>query len=290
MINIAINKKFKGNRNEFELKVNFDFSEGEVIGVYGKSGAGKSSLLRAICGFETVDEGFIKINNKIWLCSEKKINIPTQKRRIGLLSQEYNLFPNFNIEQNILFSAPKNYNKELFHKLINTAGVNELLKEFPYHLSGGQQQRIALIRALMREPQLLLLDEPFSALDKKMRDTLLDLLITFKKSLSFTCLFVSHDVSDLQKIADIILHLEDGKVIDFGRTNKLFAKSNISGKYKIIGKVVTIQKSDLVFIVEIIYENSLMKIIATEDEIKNVNIGDNVVISAKAFNPIFSKI
>ena len=153
-------------------KINLTFKEiilaGEIVSIYGDSGAGKTTLLRMLAGLVKPDKGIIKFGDSVWFNSDKKINIVPQNRNIGLMFQDYALFPNMTIEQNISF-AQTIKNEKAVLELLNVFGLFELRNRRPNGLSGGQKQRVALARALARKPKLLLLDEPLSAIDANLR-------------------------------------------------------------------------------------------------------------------------
>lgn len=164
---VDIEKKFP----EFNLKVKFESKDG-VLGLLGASGSGKSMTLKCIAGLETPDRGKIVLNEKIFYDSGKNINIPIKKRKVGFLFQNYALFPNMTVNQNIGFALDnisKSEKGEIVREKINMMNLTGLSERFPSQLSGGQQQRVAIARALAINPEILLLDEPFSALDSHLR-------------------------------------------------------------------------------------------------------------------------
>ena len=163
---------------EFELAVNCEIEEASFISLYGPSGAGKTSMLRMLAGFLKPDEGKIEMNGEVWLDTGNKINIPPQKRAAGFVFQDYALFPNMNVEKNILFAMGKNASKKLVDELLELTALGGLRDKKIQMLSGGQQQRVALARALARQPKLLLLDEPLSAIDNEMRANLQQTLLS----------------------------------------------------------------------------------------------------------------
>ena len=180
---------------KFQLNVHFEHNQG-ILGMLGASGSGKSLTLKLISGILTPDRGKIILDNRVLYDSERKINLPPKKRKVGYLFQNYALFPNMTVEKNILcglhWEKDKRRKREKMQSVIELLRIKELLKKYPAQLSGGQQQRTALARILVSEPELLLLDEPFSALDSYLRDQLqiqfLEILIVFDKEV----ILVSH--------------------------------------------------------------------------------------------------
>ena len=179
MIYLDFQKKLYSTQGEVLLKVQCSLKMRELITLFGKSGAGKTTILRILAGLTTPDFGIIKVQDSIWFSSKDKINIPPQKREIGFVFQDYALFPNMSIEENLLFALPKRGDKKHIEELLEIVELQNFRKVKPSMLSGGQQQRVALIRALVRNPKILLLDEPFSALDAYMSQRLKEELLKF---------------------------------------------------------------------------------------------------------------
>jgi molybdate ABC transporter permease protein len=209
----------------FNLNVSFK-TEGKPLGVLGASGAGKSMILRCIAGLETPDRGRIVLNGKILFDSEKNINLPPRDRRIGFLFQNYALFPHLTVAENIAFGLPKGLSniaiKNRVESQLNSVELSGLGDRYPGELSGGQQQRVALARALASKPEILLLDEPFSALDTYLRDRLEKLLRTTLISYSGITLFVTHNLEEAYRVCPNLLVIEQGEIAAFGSKQKIF--------------------------------------------------------------------
>jgi molybdate ABC transporter permease protein len=209
----------------FCLDVSFK-TEGEPLGLLGASGAGKSMILRCIAGLETPDRGRIVLNGKILFDSDQKINLPTCDRHIGFLFQNYALFPHLTVAENIAFGLPDGLSnlaiKQRVEAQLIAVELAELGDRYPGELSGGQQQRVALARALASKPEILLLDEPFSALDTYLRDRLEKLLRTLLTDYPGETLFVTHNLEEAYRICPNLLVMEEGKIAAFGAKQQIF--------------------------------------------------------------------
>ena len=178
MTHLSLQKKLHSADGQLLLNVNCEIEDGAFISLYGPSGAGKTSLLRMVAGFMQPDAGVIKVNDEVWFDSKNKINIVPQKRMTGFVFQDYALFPNMNVEENISYGIPKNDSKKIIEELLEMTALTGLRNKKIQMLSGGQQQRVALARAIARKPKLLLLDEPLSAIDNEMRSNLQQTLLS----------------------------------------------------------------------------------------------------------------
>ncbi len=209
----------------FPLNVSLT-STREVLGILGASGSGKSMTLRCIAGLETPRRGKIILNGRVLYDSQKRINLPSKDRRVGFLFQNYALFPHLTVAQNIAFGLPKYKSTVSINQEIETQltafQLQGLAKRYPHQLSGGQQQRVAIARALASRPDVLLLDEPFSALDTHLRSQLEQQLIARLANYQGVTLFVTHNLEEAYRVCDNLLVLEQGKAIAFGRKQDIF--------------------------------------------------------------------
>jgi len=195
MIELSVKKRLLSAEGSLELRFETIIEEGEFVALFGESGAGKTTILRMIAGLETPDSGHIIVNGTPWFDSQKRINLPPAKRPIGFVFQDYALFPNMSVKENLRFALQKGDNPAIIDELLDTIALRELADRLPSQLSGGQQQRVAMARALVRRPRLLLLDEPLSALDHAMRHKLQDELAKLHQHFNLTTILVSHDPS-----------------------------------------------------------------------------------------------
>jgi molybdate transport system ATP-binding protein len=194
------------------------------------------------------------------------------------------------VEKNVQFAQPIRDQKKV-RELIDLFGLAELKKRNPANLSGGQKQRVALARALAREPQLLLLDEPLSALDAEMRATLQNEIAKAHQILGVTTIMVSHDLNEVFRLASRVLYIENGSITRMGNPEEVFSDTSVSGKVQITGQIARIEKQDSFNILTVISgNNQIIKVIAFDSDLKNLQIGDQVMVFTKAFNPIICKL
>lgn len=223
---MSLYMNIENNLSSFNLKVNFEHKKG-ILGFLGASGSGKSMSLKCISGLVTPNKGKIIVNDKIFFDSEKKINLTPQKRKVGYLFQNYALFPNMNIIENIEIGISHMNNQEkksLSIEYIERLGLSGLEKHYPWQLSGGQQQRVALARALITSPDILLLDEPFSALDQHLRNNLEKELMSILKDYNGSVIFVTHDIDEAYRVCDNIIVYENGVSLENREKKDLFKR------------------------------------------------------------------
>ncbi len=290
VIAIDIEKKMFTVNGEINLAIQTSIKIGELVALFGSSGAGKTTLLRILAGLVTPDKGIIKFGETVWFDSGNRINIPPQNRNISLMFQDYALFPNMTVEGNIQF-AQSEKDDQAVDELLSVFGLNEFRKHKTNGLSGGQKQRVALARALARKPQLLLLDEPLSALDATMRASLQDEIVQAHQLLGATTIMVSHDLSEVFRLSNQVLCIENGIIQKSGSPDEVFSNNTISGKVQITGQIVRIEKQEAIYILTVISGSTqIIKVIAFENDMENLQIGDTILVYTKAFNPIISKL
>lgn len=222
---VDIQKQLPG----FLLNVSFSTNE-QVLGLLGASGAGKSMILRCIAGIEIPTKGHIVLNGRVLFDSGKGINIPSRDRHIGFLFQNYALFPHLSVAQNIAFGLPKGISaltiKQQVEAQLAAVQLQGYESRYPRELSGGQQQRVALARALASQPEALLLDEPFSALDTHLRSQLEQQLISTLGTYQGDTLFVTHNLEEAYRVCQDLLVLERGKAIAYSSKQNIFEHPN----------------------------------------------------------------
>ena len=208
------------------LKIDeLSIEKGKTTAVVGESGSGKTTLMRLIAGLESPDKGSIVSEGKIY--TNERVLLSPNKRHIGMVFQDHALFPHLTIFKNLAYGLPDQDNsKEVIKELLNLVALDGFENRYPHELSGGQQQRVALARALAQKPNILILDEPFSNLDSSLKLQLRDEIFTILKKTNITTLFITHDMDDAIYIADEIVVLKDGKIIQKGDIDALYKKPN----------------------------------------------------------------
>lgn len=201
---MLIDCRFQLQMGQFHIEPSFQ-SDASVIGLFGASGSGKTSILHAIAGLNTPRSGLIKIQDQTWFDSDQKINLSTQKRHVGLVFQDAQLFPHKTVKQNLLFGLKHLSQQERHFEadyIIELLKLEHLLQRMPIKLSGGEKQRVALGRALLYSPKLLLLDEPLSALDAKHKAEIIPFFQKIKEELKIPMIYVSHDIQEIKQLTE----------------------------------------------------------------------------------------
>ena len=289
MINFTIYKTLHSSYGKMPLNISCEIQQGELATIYGASGAGKTTILRILAGLLQAEKGFIEIEKQTWLDTDKYINLLPQKRDIGFVFQDYALFPNMTVRKNLEYALEKEQNKDIIDELIDLMELSQLQHHKPSMLSGGQKQRVALSRALVRKPKLLLLDEPFSALDNEIRIKAQDIILKMHRHYNLTTILVSHDISEIFKMSDKVFILDKGVITKHGNPQQIFFSQELSSKFQFIGDVIAIDKEDILYVVTVLIGNNMVKIVAIEEDIKELIPGDKVMVASKAFNPLIRK-
>ena len=287
MIDFALQKMLHTADGEMHLHVDVQIESGKFVCFHGASGAGKTSVLRMLAGFMKPDNGFIKMDNSTWFDAAKKINLEPQQRKIGFVFQDYALFPNMNVWENIAFPLSKNDSKNIVDELLELTGLNMLASRKIETLSGGQKQRVALARAIAKKPLLLLLDEPLSAIDNTMRMQLQNTLSEIHKRFGLTTILVSHDMDEIIKLSDTVIHLENG-IIQHNETPVIFF-SDINNASTLTGNIVSVEENETQTFTVVLLNNRMIKINSTEHDV-NFTIGDKVEIVYKNAVPLIRKL
>lgn len=275
MIHFHCQKSFDGFKLDLEFKIN----NGEFVALYGKSGSGKSTILRLLAGFDKPNSGVISNGEQIYY--NKNIFLPPQKRNIGYLFQDYALFPNMTVMQNLLFA---NNDLKFATELLEFIELLEFKNALPSTLSGGQKQRIALARALMRRPKILLLDEPLSALDTNLRTKLQEYLIQIHKKYSMSIILVSHDKYEIYRLASRIYEINNGKIVRSGSPKELFLSSNLDDSINLLATILEINDNTITCE----HANQIYQINQTTQN-RNLKVGDTITLSAQISNLKISK-
>jgi len=290
MIDLNIKKSLRTENSTMDLNIQFQVEKGQLITLFGESGSGKTSTLRMLSGLLEPDEGYIKVSDQTWFDAKKRINLSPGKRKIGYVFQDYALFPNMSVRENLSFALADKSDRQIIEDIIQTMDLEELQERKPDALSGGQKQRVALARALVTKPQLLLLDEPLSALDNKMRYKLQSYILKIHQKYSLTTVLVSHDIGEILKLSDKVLELKNGTVVQEGSPKELFGLGSTSAKFQFTGEIVEIHYENVVGILSLIIGNDIVKVVCDISDINLLAIGDKVLVGSKAFNPIIKKL
>ena len=221
----------------FDLRVAFR-AEAPVIGLFGRSGAGKSSVINAIAGTSTPQRGLIRINETILFDSRAQIDVPPQKRRIGCVFQDALLFPHMSVERNLLYGNRLRTASERFiqpSRVIELLGLESLLQRRPANLSGGEKQRVAIGRALLAQPRILLMDEPLASLDVPRRTEVLDYIERLRREVDIPIVYVSHSVPEITRLADTVVVLSEGRCLACGPVEEVMGRLDLrpaTGRYE----------------------------------------------------------
>ncbi|HIW06982.1 MAG TPA: ATP-binding cassette domain-containing protein [Candidatus Ignatzschineria merdigallinarum] len=207
MIKIDITHPFQ----DFTFRANLELPAYGITSIFGPSGSGKTTLLNFISGKMTPKKGFIEINGKIILDTAKKISLPIHQRGIGYVFQDPTLFPHYSVEKNLLYGE-KEKNPELFQQIIQLLGIEPLLKKRIAYLSGGEKQRISIGRALLSSPNILLMDEPLSALDQARKEEILSYLELIPEQFKIPILYVTHNVQEAERLSQEFIAVDKGNI------------------------------------------------------------------------------
>ena len=227
----TLSARFKGALGAFQLDVDLTFPANGVTAVFGPSGCGKTSLLRCFAGLNQLETGDLAIGGEVW--QDGKIFLPVHRRAIGYVFQQANLFPHLSVRANLVFGMKRLERLEReaagarFDELVTLLGIGHLLDRAPRRLSGGERQRVAIGRALLTAPKLLLMDEPLSALDFEAKREILPYLETLRKTLSVPVLYVTHAPNEVARLADHIAVMEAGRVIASGPLTETLARLDL---------------------------------------------------------------
>lgn len=206
------------------LEVNAQIPAKGITAIFGVSGAGKTSLINAIGGLTQPQRGYIHLNNRVLFDTEKQIALPPEKRRIGYVFQDARLFPHYRVRGNLQYGMASKM-KAHFDPLVSLLGLETLLTRFPLSLSGGEKQRVAIGRALLSAPDILLMDEPLASLDLPRKRELMPYLQKLAKQVEIPLLYVSHSLEEILQLADNVLVLDSGKVKAFGTLERVWSSS-----------------------------------------------------------------
>jgi molybdate transport system ATP-binding protein len=232
-------KKQLGSGNSHALTINVRVRAGDGVTVlFGASGAGKTSILRAIAGIITPDEGRISLGEKVYYDSAAGISLPMQQRRLGYVFQNHVLFPHLTAEQNVLYGVKSSRLRpalERVRDLFELLAIQHTTNRYPHELSGGEQQRVALARALATDPLLMLLDEPLSAVDAATRSRLVEEISTLQQKSGVPFLYVTHNHSEAVRLGNMMLVIDEGKIVQEGSPLEIFNAPRTASVARVVG-------------------------------------------------------
>lgn len=290
MIRLNLNKTLESTGGKMVLDLDLTIEKGQFVTLFGESGAGKTSTLRMLSGLLKPDTGTITVGNSTWFDSSRGIDLKPQQRKVGYVFQDYALFPNMTVRQNLEYALIKNQDRTIIEELLDFAELGQLQHRKPETLSGGQKQRVALARALVQHPEILILDEPLSALDLKMRLKLQEYILQVHKKYKLTTILVSHDIGEIVKLSDSVFELQNGHVIKKGAAADFFGLNKTSAKFRFSGEVLNIQREDVIYVISVLIGNDIIRVVSDPKEAALLKVGDQVLVASKAFNPIIQKI
>lgn len=275
MISAHLVKRLQGNQGAFHLDVKLAIPEGKLVTLYGPSGAGKTSILRMLAGLMSPDDGNINVNETSWFNGNSKSDVPSRKRNVAFVFQDFALFPHMTVLENLCFAMPHRDEKQA-RDLLTFMDLEGLQDAKPRLLSGGQQQRVALARALAQQPKILLLDEPLSALDFDLRKRMQNLLRKIHDKFGYTTVLVSHDPNEIMALSDWVYHIENGKIVKEGKVDKFFQNQDDT---LITGTVLKIESHDKGYNVVLEIQNKSLEIRLSEEKGKTLKVGDKIEMS-----------
>ena len=258
--------KSYGN-NPVIKNLTFSIEKGQLISFVGESGSGKSTFLKCLSGLENINSGKVILNNKI--INDKNLFVKPQRRKIGYVFQDYPLFPHLNIKENICFNLEKRYFKN-FEDIVKLTNLKPLLERYPHEISGGEQQRVSIARSIIREPDLLLLDEPFSNLDANIKYSIRDEICKIIKKTNTTTILVTHDINDALNISDKILIFKAGIVQQYSDPEKMYCEPANCYCAEVLGEINKFPKDDKIYYIR-------------PENLKVVDSSSNSIIIEKCF-------
>lgn len=289
-IEINIKKSFSSGKGEpFVLDAGFSIPEGKITIIFGPSGSGKSTLLRLLAGLEKGEGGYIRSGETSWFDASSASFVPTQQRGVAMLFQDLALFPHMSVRENIEYAAADGDCSRI-DELMALTELLDLKGRYPHELSGGQCQRLALARALAQNPKLLLLDEPFSALDSAVKKRLYDELIALHKKFAFTAVMVTHDMAEAYRLAQHAVILKDGRVTKEGPPEEVFLGKSLSTRIQIPARVISMESDEIHTLLTVEEGRRTFRVFVDNDEAEKMSVGDEVVVAAKASEALVFKV
>lgn len=286
MIRLSLRKRLRASDGEFDLEAGLEVGPGELVALFGASGSGKTTLLRMLAGLTRPDAGRIEVDGEVWFDSATGIDLPPQRRRAGMVFQDYALFPNMTVRGNLEFAVKDRRKTDRVDAVLEATGLAELAARRPDTLSGGQKQRVALARALVSEPRILLLDEPLSALDPAMRSRLQEEILALQRRFTVPAILVSHDVAEVHRLAARVYCLEAGRIARAGTPFEVFGAGRISNKMRLTGILLEAKPAGVIVLLTVLIGGEVVKVTALPHDAEGLKPGDKLLLAAKGFNPM----
>jgi len=274
MLSANLHKELDTADGKIQLSVELTFKNGEITSIYGDSGVGKTMILRMLAGLDSPDSGLVKFDENIWFSGETNTVMPLQHRNLGFVFQDYGLFPNMSIEENLLFAADER-DIPLVDSYLNVFDLAALKNKKPIELSGGQKQRTAIARALIYRPKILLLDEPFTAQDKKMSSILGQQIKEYTKEQNSVTVLVTHDIGATLQLSTYIYEVKNGGIFKEGAFEEVFLGNSQNGSGGLHGVIADVKKTDSDRWVLVLVNEQILEIPVKDEEL---GIGDEVYL------------
>jgi molybdate transport system ATP-binding protein len=277
------------------LDIQFQLEKGQTLAIYGPSGAGKTTLLRILAGLTEVSSGHIRLGDETWLDTTTRQNLPTRRRAIGFVFQDFALFPNLTVREQLEYALPRIPMttaivpitiQPLVDELLALMELEALQHHRPALLSGGQQQRVALARAIARRPSLLLLDEPLSALDDEMRNKLQEYLVKIQQRFHLTTILVSHHIPEIFRLADTVITLKHGRIETQGSPATLYAinaPATPSSQISFPATIINIQPTSDQYILTFGCAGTVLSIAVTSSQAANLRPDQTITVTLDGF-------
>lgn len=294
MIRAQLSKQLRDAEGKMYLQVDLAIEKGERVALFGPSGAGKTSTLRMLAGLMEPDAGFIEAHGVCWYDSKTKVRLKPGKRNIGFVFQDFALFPNMTVLENLRFAQGGTKNGPSISELLEVMELGALQHRLPGVLSGGQQQRVAVARALVTEPDMLMLDEPLSALDNDTRSRLQDYLRQVQGQFGTTLLFISHEIGELYQLAQRVLVMERGLIIKEGTPEQVFLGAmphDTQDEFTVTGVLLKKEfNMEGNFTITIASQSRLQTFVVHQEWVAEIEVGDQIQFSAVLSDPKIMKI
>ena len=276
MIKASLHKELNTANGKGALSVDLTLQKGTITSLYGESGVGKTMILRMLAGLEVPDRGTVMFDEDVWFSNSRGGGLSVDKRRVGFVFQDYGLFPNMSIEENVRFAAAEG-DESLIHYYIDVFGLTTLKDRKPGELSGGQKQRTAIARALVYKPKVLLLDEPFTAQDKKRSDIVGRQILKYTEENDCVTVLVTHDIAATLKLATYIYSIINGEVMSEGSVGDVFLNDTGSKRNGIHGVVADKLNHDGRRVLLVLVNEQMLEI-GVDQAIDLFEIGDEVYL------------